>query len=235
MACPIVAFMRLMICLLFLSLAACGRPLTEAERAFMGTLQGNQLDVSQVRIIENPLVGLRRQVFPVRPRTTCRERIFPEPEGEFLVGQTAGIVLFNRLHVRRDYAIPDYVRTADGGMNLVAAMFFAHEMTHIWQWQNRDITGYHPARAFAEHLRTEDPYLFDGDSEFGFLDYGYEQQASLVEEYVCCRTLDPGGARTERLLHLLQEVMPVQPLQSRVDGMQVYLPWDGVELRGICS
>lgn len=227
--------MRVIVFLLCLGLAACGRPLTEAERAFMGGLQGDALDVDRIRIIENPLVGLSTQTYPVRPRTTCRERIFPEPEGDEISGRTAGIVLFNRLHVREAYSVPDYVRTPDGGMSLVAAMFFAHEMTHIWQWQNRDLTGYHPARAFAEHLRTEDPYLLDGDSAFAFLDYGYEQQASLVEEYVCCRTLDPDGARTERLEQLLQEVMPVQPLQSRADAVEVYLPWDGVELRGICS
>ncbi|QBY00692.1 hypothetical protein E2K80_08065 [Rhodophyticola sp. CCM32] len=227
--------MRLTVFLICLTLAACGRPLTPAERAFVSGVQGPGLDVDHVRIVENPLIGLSTRSYPVRPRTTCRERIFPEPEGETIEGRVAGVVLFNRLHVREDYAIPDYIRTADGGMHLVAAMFFAHEMTHIWQWQNREITGYHPARAFAEHLRTEDPYLFDGDSTFAFLDYGYEQQASLVEEYVCCRTLDPDGARTGRLERLLQQVMPVTPLQSSSDGVRVYLPWEGVELQGICS
>ncbi len=227
--------MRLIGFVLFLGLAACGRPLTEAERAFMADLQGAQLDVDQVRIIENPLVGLTTLRFPARPRTTCRERILPEPTEAVVEGRVAGVVLFNRLHVRSDWSVPDYIDMEPGQLNLVAAMFFAHEMTHIWQWQNREVTGYHPARAFAEHLATDDPYLLDGPPDYRFLDYGYEQQASLVEEYVCCRALDPDGARTNRLERLLSEVMPVQPLQSRADHPDLLLPWAGVQIDGICS
>jgi hypothetical protein len=110
--------------------------------------------------------------------------------------RTAGIVLFNTLHVRPEYHLPDYVTPREGRRSLAAAMFFAHEMTHVWQWQNRAVTGYHPFRAFSEHARIEDPYLFDPREDRRFLDYGYEVQASLVEEYVCCRAVDPRGART---------------------------------------
>ena len=44
----------------------------------------------------------------------------------------------------------------------------------------------------------EDPYLFDERADRRFLEYGYEAQASLVEEYVCCRALDPSGGRGPR-------------------------------------
>ena len=67
-----------------------------------------------------------------------------------------------------------------------------------------------------------------------FLDFGYEQQASIVEEFVCCRALDPQAARTKRLHGLISQVMPVAPLpQSRPHNVR--LPWDGVELGGICA
>jgi hypothetical protein len=65
------------------------------------------------------------------------------------------------MHVRPEYHLPDYVAPREGRRSLAAAMFFAHEMTHVWQWQNRAVTGYHPFRAFSEHVRIEDPYLFD--------------------------------------------------------------------------
>ncbi len=79
-----------------------------------------------------------------------------------------------------------------------------------------------------------DPYLFDFDRDPQFLDFGYEQQGAIVEEYVCCRALDPTGARTIRLHAMIGEVMPLAPLtQSRQHDVR--LPWDGVELDGICE
>ena len=110
-------------------------------------------------------------------------------------------------------------------------MFLAHELTHVWQWQNRATTGYSPLRVGSEHWRGTDPYLFDADANPRFLDYGYEQQASLVEEYVCCVTLDPEGARTERLRGLLAQVM----VPADLPAVDVRLPWRDAETRGICS
>ncbi len=228
--------MRAGLLILFcLVLAACGRPLTETERAFMADLQGDSFDPTPVRIIENRLVGLGEQTYPVRPRTTCRERILPPPQGDTITGSTAGIAFYNSIHIRPGFFLEDYATTEGGALNLSAAMFFAHEMTHVWQWQNRAVTGYRPARAFSEHLTTEDPYLFQGEGDAGFLDYGFEQQASLVEEYVCCRALDPHGARTDRLARLIGAAMPLGTLQQSLAGRDILLPWDGVELRGICS
>ena len=220
---------------LCLALAACGRPLTEAERAYMVDLQGESFDASPVRITENPFIGLITRSYPARPRTTCRERVGPPPEGPVVTGRTGGMVLFNTLHVREDMLVPDYTQMPDGRRHLYAAMFFAHEMTHVWQWQNRDLTGYHPLRAAREHATIEDPYLFDTEGGQSFLDYGYEAQASLVEEYVCCRALDPRGARTTRLEALIGQVMPVTPWRDRADDVELFLPWDGIEPRGICS
>jgi hypothetical protein len=221
--------------LALLAVAACGRPLTQAEREFMLGLQGESFNPEPVRIARNRLVGLSERTYPARPRNTCRERIQPPLDGPTFTGSTAGIVLFQHLHARPDNYLDDYVAGPDGALDLAAAMFFAHEMTHVWQWQNRDATGYHPFRAFAEHRDNVDPYLFDGDSRHRFLDYGYEQQASLVEEYVCCRALDPEGDRTERLERLLRQSMPLALRLDRLDGLATRVPWDGVERRGICS
>lgn len=231
-----VAVIRLLLAILaLLAVAACGRPLTTAEREFMHGLQGESFNPGPVRIARNRLIGNFERTYAVRPRNTCRERIQPPPDGPTFTGATAGIVLFQHLHARPGIYREDYVARPDGALNLAAAMFFAHEMTHVWQWQNREITGYHPFRAFAEHRNTEDPYLFDSDSQPRFLDYGYEQQASLVEEYVCCRALDPDGDRTARLERLLRQSMPVAPRLDRLDGLATLVPWDGLDRRGICS
>jgi hypothetical protein len=227
---------RLLLTILALvTIAACGRPLTTAEREFMAGLQGESFDPGPVRIARNRLVGITERTYPVRPRTTCRERIGPPSDAPTFVASTAGITWFQHVHTSPGAYLKDYVGRPDGALNLAAAMFFAHEMTHVWQWQNRRVTGYHPFRAFAEHGSTDDPYLFDDDSRPRLLDFGYEQQASLVEEYVCCRALDPGGGRTARLERLLSESMPLSRRLDRLDGLEILVPWDGVERAGICS
>jgi len=226
--------MRLLL-VLCLMLAACGRPLTEAERVFMAELQPG-LDPQPIRIVDMPLVGLRSHTRPVRPRATCRELIFPPPQGLTVQTGAAGVATFRRIWINPDYYMDDYLAGYPNEMRLVAAMFFAHEMTHIWQWQQRAITRYHPLRGASEHWVSDDPYLFDIPSETqDFLSYGYEQQASLVEEYVCCRALDPHGARTGRLEDILQPYLDLTPINERISRPDIWLPWDGVELRGICS
>jgi hypothetical protein len=69
-------------------------------------------------------------------------------------------------------------------------MFFAHEMTHVWQWQNRDLTGYHPFRAFAEHAWSRTP-ISSIRRRPPLSRLRLRGAGLLVEEYVCCRAVDP--------------------------------------------
>lgn len=214
-----------------LTLAACGRPLTEHEADLAARLFGDSLQIEQVRLGSSGLIGLREHRFRARPQTTCRERIVPPPEDAWLTGRTAGVTLWNHVTVRENLMREDFARLPDGSMPLGVAMFFAHEITHVWQWQNRDVTGYSPLRVGLEHQPGADPYLFETDANALFTDYGYEQQASLVEEYVCCASLDPEGARTQRLLALISQVMPVGDLPD----WPVRIPWQDAQIGGICG
>jgi len=220
--------------ILLLVLAACGRPLSEAERAFMSEIQPG-LETGRIRMVENPLIGLRVTTIATRPRNTCRELILPPATTPTVETRTAGAVLFQSVMVTPDYYLEDYLSGYPERINLIAAMYFAHEMTHVWQWQNRDITGYHPLRAAAEQWVSDDPYLFDPNEERTLLDYGFEQQASLVSEYVCCRALDPDGARTDRLEHILSPLMDLTPADGQTSAPAVALPWAGAQVDGICS
>jgi len=225
--------MRTLLLLTLFLLSACGRPLTTPEISFLQTLQGDDLNPAKIRVLELGLIGLTSREIPVRPRTTCRELIYPEPPGPTVSARVAGIVGFNWIWVRPDWYVEDYVPQYPQRISLPAAMFLAHEITHVWQWQNRELTGYHPLKVAVEHTPGSDPYLFETDENARFLDFAYEQQSSLVEEYVCCRAVDPQGARTQRLARLLAQVMP---LSSAGDiASEVALPWDGVDLSGICA
>ena len=139
-------------------------------------------------------------------------------------------VFYTRPHWRADF-LAGYPETK----SLREAMRFAHELVHVWQWQNRGRTGYHPLKAMTEHIESDDPYLIEIDPDRPFLDYGYEQQGVIVEEFVCCRALDPDGARTAELLGLVRQVFPEAAAHETVPRAAVSLPWAGAETRGICS
>ncbi|UWQ38572.1 hypothetical protein K3552_06080 [Leisingera aquaemixtae] len=223
-------------CLLLalLLLAACGRPLTETERAYLGTLHGTSLNPDKVRIVDGAPLGPITLHRTPRPRVTCRERILPPVREEIITTKPAAVALFNRIFFTRDWYVDNYLPDYPQRLHLVEAMLLAHEATHVWQWQNRSRTGYSPLRAAAEHGPDRDPYLFDLEGGADFLAYGFEQQGAIMEEYVCCRSLAPQAERTKRLHRMLVAAMPVSPLpQSRESD--VYLPWKDASLKGICG
>ena len=214
-------------------LTACGRPMTETEEAYAATIMGDTLDTSKVRLVEGAPIRAVTFRRPPRPRTTCRERILPPITDEVITSKPAAVALFNNILFDKDWYLDDYLPEYPDQVGLVAAMLLAHELTHVWQWQNRDRTGYSPLRAAFEHEGGRDPYLFDLSHVPKFTDFGFEQQGAIMEEYVCCRALDPTAPRTARLHALLAQEMPVSPLpQSR--AYAVGLPWDGVQIAGIC-
>lgn len=225
--------MRFMLVLL-LVLAGCGRPLTQNEVAFARTLHGDTLNTDKVRLVDGAPTRAVTFNRPARPRTTCRERLVPPITDAVITSKPAAVAFYNHILFDRDWYVDDYLPDYPDQISLVAAMLLSHELVHVWQWQNRGRTGYTPLRAAFEHDGARDPYLFDLKNEANFSDFGFEQQGAIVEEFVCCRALDPTAARTARLHALISQVMPVAPLQQS-RRYAVGLPWKGVEIKGICS
>jgi hypothetical protein len=222
--------------LLLILLTGCGRQLTPSEAEFARSLQGDQLDLDRVRLVRGAPVGSVTFRRKARPRVTCRERLLPPVTEAIVTTSPAAVTLFNKIYFARDWYVDDYLPDYPEKLVLVRAMLLAHEITHVWQWQNRDRTGYSPLRAASEQAVTDDPYLFDLQDARDFLSYGFEQQASIVEEYICCRALAPDAARTQRLHDMLQGAFPVRDLPDGGAGeSDVYLPWDGAETGGICA
>nr|WP_120636205.1 hypothetical protein [Ruegeria sp. EL01] len=217
-----------------LCLASCGRPLTDLERDFASTVQGETLDLDRVRLVNGAPVTQITYFREARPRLACRERILPPINEGTVTGKPAAIALFNKVYFARDWFLEDYMSDYPDEVNLIAAMLLAHELTHVWQWQNRKTTGYHPLRAAAEHGGRKDPYLFDLNTSPNFLSYGYEQQGAIVEEYVCCRALDPQAERTRRLHGMLGEHFDLSPLPRKGRERDVVIPWSEAKVQGIC-
>ncbi len=221
--------------MLLLLLSSCGRPLTEQERGFATAVQGTTLDLDSVRLVKGAPVVPVTYFREARPREACRERILPPVEAGVVTGKPAAVALFNKVYFARDWYLEDYMSDYPEEMNLIAAMLLAHELTHIWQWQNRETTGYHPLRAAAEHGGRKDPYLFDLETSPDFLSYGFEQQGAIVEEYVCCRALDPQAQRTKRLHDMLGEHFDLSPLPQTGRERDIAIPWSEAKIEGICS
>lgn len=227
--------MRACFVLAFLALAACGRPLSEAETRFAAEFHGPQLDASKVRVRQAPVLKLYKATYPAPPRDTCAQKLLPPPEGDTVSGAPAATVLFNTININPDFIARDYMPTYPDAALLLASMFMAHELVHVWQWQNRDVTGYHPLKAAREHQANADPYLFELGRTPDFLDFGYEQQGAIAAEYVCCAALAPTAPRTARLEALLSPYLRLENMTAKLDRTKMLLPWNGVELDGICD
>ncbi|MEO0370802.1 MAG: hypothetical protein AAF231_05025 [Pseudomonadota bacterium] len=223
--------MRPLLFIFLIALTACARPLTPEEKSFAKQIHGPTIDVTRIRVRNGALVGETTFKRQKRPRLACRERILPEREEEVVTVSPAALVLYNEVFYARDWYEPNFLPEYPQAMSLFHVMLFAHEITHVWQWQNRAVTNYTPIKSASEHTRSDDPYLFDLNTSARFLDYGYEQQASIVEEYVCCKALDPAAPRTERLAKLLRGAFPLGDLKI---PETVILPWDEAETKGIC-
>ena len=215
---------------LILVLSSCGRPLTDNEISFAAQIHGHELDTIKVRLVDGAPVRSYSIKTPKRPRVTCQERLFPAPTKDIVTAAPTAVALFNRILLNPDFYAPDYTPEYPEKLHLSQAMFLAHELTHVWQWQNRTKTGYHPFKAAREHQTMEDPYLFNPDDTRNFLEFGYEQQGAIVEEYICCAALDAQAPRTERLYQMIRDVMPLQ----RLETSQVVIPWKGAKISGIC-
>jgi hypothetical protein len=226
--------MRLLLLSLLL-FTACGRPLTETEATFATQFHGPALDTRKVRITRSPFIPLYKSTAPIQPRLTCAQKLFPPTDQKTWTGSPAATVLFNTIHINPDVYSRDYMKTYPEIANILAAMFLAHEFVHVWQWQNRETTGYHPYKAAAEHRASADPYLFDLATDAKFADFGYEQQGAIAGEFVCCAALAPKAPRTARLKDLLGDVFPIQNLTATLPKTNFPLPWKDTDLDDLCA
>lgn len=212
---PVAAF------LLFAGLAACTRPLSPNETAFAEALFGETLDAQEVRIWGGfaqapPPEPEAREAAPENPTPPRRppagfcDRV-PHKAGETVV---AAFVLYDQIWFMRDFYEPDTFAGFPVSVPLPAALIMVHELVHVWQWQNRAVTGYTPTGSASESVGVEDPYFWGDEAAQEFLSYGYEQQAAIIEDFVCYALFDPRAPRYRELRTLLEPVLPVARFEA---------------------
>ena len=185
------------------------------EQSFATDIFGDTLKTEKVRVAAG--FGLTPPPSPKAPPSSGTLRTVPGictrvPQGPRTEPPPA-FALYNQIHLSHEFYREETAPDWPNRVLLPQALIVAHELTHVWQWQNRKRTGYRPARAALESLFNLDPYFYQpGDSD-GFLSFGYEQQAALVEDYLCYAMLDPENPERAKLRAVL---VPYFPL-DRVD------------------
>ena len=202
------------------ALAACTRPLTQNERRFAADVVGPTLDADKARIArgfaplpEAPAVPDTSDLYPVNVENRIEglcDRAAPEPRS----GPPPGWTLWNGVHMSREFYRADLAAEWPRAARFPQALVLAHELVHVWQWQHRRVTGYRPARAALENMLNMDPYFYTPNGDATFLKFGFEQQAALMEDYVCYALYDPAAPRRAELRPLLAPYFPIGRLDA---------------------
>lgn len=121
----------------------------------------------------------------------------------------AGFALGNQLFLAREAYRPDMFAGWPVALPIGQSLLMAHEMVHVWQYQNRDITGYTPLKSGAESFRPDDPYFWADKGQSALLAFNYEAQATIIEDYLCYTFLLPDHPKRAELAALIGPILPV--------------------------
>ena len=197
----------------------CARKLSPTEVEMSRIVFGDSLDTNKVRVRAG--IG----VLPL-PRAKAEAKIAPKPQARKLpkgvcdrvpqpnrkIEFPAGFVLWNQIYLSRKLYRDDMFEGWPKSLPMPQALLMLHELVHVWQWQNRDRTGYTPGRSGAESLRKGDPYYWQGRKAGEYLSFNFEAQAAMVEDYMCMTLFDPTNPRRAELEGLIGPVLPVSEL-----------------------
>ncbi len=198
-----------------IALGACSRPLTETEAAFANDLFGDEIKVDQVRVAQGLGITPLFQTIPgdvrlVEGTDQACLRV-PQPRG---AQPPQAFALGNRIHFETGLYSSNMMMQWPNRLRVPQGLIFAHEMVHVWQWQNREHTGYSPGRAVAESIEFADPYFSDGAQ--AFFSFGFEQQAAIVEDYLCFAFANPNHPRRQELRDILEPVFDMDRIDTAI-------------------
>ena len=206
-------------------LGACSRGLTPSETEVAEALFGDTLDTGAVTVT----VGLGLLPLPPdRPADPAAESAAPAKAPDGICERTrstkrvwrspAAFVLWNDVHFDERFYAADTFRGFPESVPYPSSLIMAHELVHVWQWQNRDRTGYTVAESAGETAANVDPYWFDPAEASEFLSFGYEQQGALVQDFVCYALFDRDDPKFGEVAAILRPVLPVDRFLAKLDA-----------------
>lgn len=204
-------------------LSACARPLTPNETLVAKDLFGDTLDTDAVKITAG--IGVLPLPRPREAAAGAAPRVVSPPPGLCERKRStrrywdwpAAFVLGDTVYFSYKYYTPDAFAGLPRSAPYPGSVLLAHELVHVWQWQNRARTAYTPNQAAGESIAEVDPYWFEVDPNAEFFALGYEQQGALVQDFVCYALFDRADPRLEELAVILRPVLPVDDFLARVE------------------
>lgn len=219
----------LTICTFAIGLSGCTRALTDNEVDFANALFGDTIDADEIEVLagagitplpyETPQQKAAKAEAAKQPPRKAPEGICdrkPSPR-KYAWNWPAAFVIENNVYVAYRWYLKDmYAGLDEGRVPFPQALLMTHELVHVWQWQNRALTEYTPEKSGAESVKSRDPYYWVSEEGREFLSYGYEQQAAIIEDFVCYALLDPGNPRLAETAAIIEPVLPVGPFLERL-------------------
>lgn len=204
-----------------IGLSACGRPMTDGEALYAQSILTSGIALETARFSGSENLRFRRAIRQLSKEGEIEELSQDLSEGSFeedkallasalpeLFGAPA-MAVGNTVFFSRDRYVDDFSTTPFRD----DLWLMAHELVHVWQWQNRNEVGYSFSRIVSEHLKYGDA-VYDYQLETGkaFTDYRFEQQGAIVECYAQLLETQPNATITEHHARLIAQVFPDQIL-----------------------
>lgn len=197
-----------------LALGGCARGLSGNEAALARTVFGPDFDTGSIRVSQGLGLAPPLRTVPRAARLVtggegaCLRTPQPRPRR-----QPLAFALGERIHLTSEIWSSDAALGWPDALRYPHALTLVHELVHVWQYRNRALTGYAPVRAAAESLALADPYYAPPGAS-GFLDYGFEQQAAFVEDFLCFTAANPDHPRRAELRELLEPHFDVAAIEA---------------------
>lgn len=205
-------------------LSACARPLTPNETQVAKGIFGDTLDTGAVEVKAG--VGLLPLPRPRPAVDGAQVRVVAPPPDLCERKQStrryydwpAAFVLGNSVYFSYRHYAPDAFAGYPESAPYPASVLLAHELVHVWQWQNRTHTAYTAEGAAGETIAKVDPYWFEVDRTAEFFSLGYEQQGALVQDFVCFALFDREDPKLDEMAAVLRPVLPVDRFLAALDA-----------------
>ncbi len=206
----------LIILLAGLALSGC-RFLTANEKNFTSKIYSGQLNANKVQVYSlahsrqntnDKLMGTLEAEY----RTDKSVKSYGLDKSQLLTKAAASLrnksnamVIKNNIYYKSDAYKADLAAGFPTNVFVDDLDLLGHEIMHVWQYQNRDRTGYSLLAVALEHIRYSDPYDYHIVPGKKFLDYRFEQQGRIVQDYVRYSFTAPGSAELQALRRLLSQ------------------------------
>ncbi len=199
-----------------LALASCSRDMTEGEIEYSQDILTRNLDFSQVSFVGWASEKAKaREAFELMAREDELADRFAGAES--MAASLPGLFGADALTIGNKVFFDQFLWDFSTSIYEEDRWLMAHELVHVWQWQNRDRLGYSFSKIIAEHIEFGDEvYEYSLKSGKRFTEYRFEQQGQIVQCFAQLRFTHPNDPATERHRQVIRAEFPLDQVMDFV-------------------